>query len=168
MNLLLLFLLAILPQLALSQVYKCTDIKGKITYSESPCSQSTKGSEIYLDPNVIDSSSIRERIANDKLNVFSTSSSDIKSTRPLMSDSDKQNRLSALKIDFDDLKGTPEERTDAQNEYNLLLRNQVYSLSYDHELERKNLKVDLQSYDRSRRLNARLLLSTLYMKYLSP
>ena len=168
MNLLLFILLALLPQLALSQVYKCTDSKGKITYSESRCSQSTKGSEIYLDPNVIDSSSIRDRIANDKLNAFSSPSSNIKSTRPLMTDCDKQNRLSGLKIDFDDLKGTPEKRTDAQNEYNLLSRNQVYGLSYDHELERRNLKVDLQSYDRSRRLNARLLLSTLYMKYLSP
>ena len=168
MNLLLFILLALLPQLALSQVYKCTDSKGKITYSESPCSQSTKGSEIYLEPNVIDSSSIRDRIATDKLNVFSTSSSDIKSTRPFMSDSDKQNRLSALKIDFDDLKGTPEKRSDALNEYKLLSRNHVYSLSYDYELERRNLKVDLQSYDRLRRLNAQQLLSTLYMKYLSP
>lgn len=162
--------LIFLPQFALSQIYKCKNSNGKITYSEVPCTSGTKGSELYLEPNIIDSSALRERIARDKtykttVTDRSITTNNSEPSSDLMSDYDKQTRLRGLQIDMADNNGTYEKKADAKNELRYLSNSAVRNLSYDDDVLRKNLKIDLGSTEQSKRSKAMSLLAALYDKY---
>lgn len=163
-------LLTLLPQLTFAAIYKCKTSSGKTVYSESECPSNTSGTQINLDSNVIDSSAIRNKIANEKThsnNVNSKSTPAI-NTRPsdnLMTTHDKQLRLSGLSIDMNDDRAFSEKIVDAKNEHAYLSGTAVHNLSYEDELKRRNLKIDLNSPDASKRSNAFQELLTLYKKY---
>ena len=128
---------------------------------------------MYLEPNVIDSSALRERIAREK--TYKTTASDRSTTTSssersdnIMPDYDKQNRLRSLRIDMADNNGTYEKKADANNERRYLSSNPVHNLSHDDEILRRNLKIDLGSPDQSKRSSAMSLLIALYTKYQFP
>lgn len=163
------------PQLAFSQIFKCKTLAGKIIYSEEKCSSSTSGSEIILDPNIIDSSALRNRISRDKLNANSSNSyqtttteTTTKSSNQHMSEHDRNTRLRALTIDMSDTKAFFEKKADARNESSILQSPNIFPLSYDDEVKRRNLKIDLDSTDSTKRSLAYGLLGDLYNAYLLP
>lgn len=84
-----------------------------------------------------------------------------------MSTYDKQIRLRELSIDMKDDRAFSEKRTDAKNEYAYLSGVAVHSLSYENELKRRDLKLDLNSPDISKRSNAFQALLALYNRYKS-
>lgn len=157
------------PQLALSQIYKCKNTKGKIIYSEATCPSGTKGAELYLEPNIIDNSALRRQIATQKMYREPTSQAgtmnNSDSSDGLMSEYEKQIRLRELQIDMKNDQASSERKADARNEHSYLLRGQIKNLSYDNELKRRNLKVDLESYDKLKRMNALSLLASIYIAY---
>lgn len=162
--------LIFLPQLASSQIYKCINSNGKTTYSEESCISSIKGSELYLEPNVIESSALRDRIARE--NTYKTTvtkqsitTSNSEDSNDMMSDYDKKTRLRSLQIDMASNGGTYEEKVDARNEHRYLSKNSVRNLSYDDDVSRRNLKIDLGSSDHSKRSKAMNLLNALYATY---
>lgn len=159
-------------QLALAGVYKCKSASGKTIYSESECPFGTSGSQINLDANIIDSSAIRNKISEKKTystntNYQSTAATSNTSAGNLMSTYDKQIRLRELSIDMKDDRAFSEKRTDAKNEYAYLSGVAVHSLSYENELKRRDLKLDLNSPDISKRSNAFQALLALYNRYKS-
>jgi hypothetical protein len=159
-------------QLALAGVYKCKSSSGKTIYSESECPSGTSGSQINLDANIIDSSAIRNKISEKKTystntNYQSTAATSTRSAGDFMSNYDKEIRLRELSIDMKDDRAFSEKRTDAKNEYAYLSGFAVHSLSYENELKRRNLKIDLNSSDISKRSNAFRTLLTIYNKYKS-
>lgn len=171
-KLILFVVLSLLPQLAWSQIYKCKNTNGEITYSEKLCPSGTIGAPLYLEPNTIESSELRRQIATQKkyettpsLQTKTTINSESSDT--LMSEDEKKIRLRGLLIDMNDEKASYEKKADARNEHGYLFRNQALNLSYDDELKRRNLKVDLGSHDKSKRLNALRLLSAIYVNYQS-
>ena len=154
-------------QFAISQIYKCKDARGKVIYSEESCSLGTKGVELDVEPNVMDSSAIRRQIASKKV-YKQVPVEDQIAAGNLMNSYDKELRLRELNIDIKNDQATWERKADAKNEFNYLNISQVYSLSYENELKRRNLKVDLESYDKPKRANALRLLHEIYVKYQSP
>lgn len=166
----LLFLIAT-PQLAFSQIYKCKSLSGKVIYSEEACPTGTKGSEISLEPNVIDSSALRDRISRDKAHVSkadliqSNSPQSITDSSSIMSEHERSTRLRALAIDMGDTKAFYEKIADAKNEHNILQSSSVKPLSNDTEIKRRNLKLDLDNPDPTKRSSAYRLLSKLYAEY---
>lgn len=171
-KLLLFIVIALLPQLAVSQIYKCENSNSKITYSEEPCPSGTKGESIYLEPNTIESSELRRQIEAQE--IYAPTSYQAKTTRNaespdnLMFKYNKKNRVRALQIDINTNNSYYEKIADAKNELSYLRKNPVYSLSIDDELKRRNLKVDLQSPNDLKRSNALHLLFALYVKYQFP
>ena len=164
------FSIVLLPQVALSQVYKCKTAKGKVIYSEEKCASGTRGEQLDLEENVLDNSAFRNQIAIKKSQQNSgstqiTNSESYLASANQMSTYDKELRLRALKMDMIDQQSSIESREDARNEYRYLNKNSVKSLSYEDELMRRNLKVDLESYDLSKRGKAVGLLNQIYTKY---
>ncbi len=86
----------------------------------------------------------------------------------MMSDYDKQTRLRSLQIDMADNNVTYEKKADAKNEQRYLSSNPVGNLSYDDNVLKTNLKIDLGSQVQSKRSRAMGLLTTLYVKYQYP
>ncbi|MES2180607.1 MAG: DUF4124 domain-containing protein [Pseudomonadota bacterium] len=164
--------LSILPQIAFSQIFKCKHSTGKLIYSEEPCPAGTKGSELYLEPNTISSSPVRRNITTQKTNSDTNSdqntASNSDSLDNIMSEYDRQNRIWGLQIDMKNNNGYYEKQADARNEHAWLLKNPVHNLTYDNELKRSNLKVDLTSTNSLTRSNALQLLAALYFKYQYP
>lgn len=165
--------LIISPQLALSQIYKCKNSSGKTIYSEATCASGTKGFELYLETNVIDSSALRDRIAREKIYKSTVTEQSITSNNSeysdnLMPDFDKHTRLRSLQIDMHDDNGTYEKKADAKTEQRYLSSDSVHSLSYSDEVLRRNLKIDLVSPDQSKRSSAMRSLDALYTKYQYP
>jgi len=159
-------------QFALAGVYKCKSSSGKTIYSESECPSGTSGSQINLDANIIDSSAIRNKTSEKKTystntNYQPTIATSARSSGDFMSNYDKEIRLRELSIDMKDDHIFSEKRADAKNEYAYLSGVAVHSLSYENELMRRNLKIDLNSPDISKRSNAFQKLLTLYYKYKS-
>jgi hypothetical protein len=157
-------------QLALAGVYKCKSASGKTIYSESECPSGTSGSQINLDPNIIDSSSMRNKISEQKTYSANTNyqfaaSASNRSTGNLMTTHDKQIRLRELSIDMKNDRAFSEKRADAKNEYAYLSGAAVHTLSYENELMRRNLKIDLDSPDVSKRSNAFQELISIYNRY---
>jgi hypothetical protein len=159
-------------QFTLAGVYKCKSASGKTIYSESECPSGTSGSQINLEANVIDSSAIRNKISEQKTystntNYQSTAATSNRSAENLMTTYDKQTRLRELSIDMKDDRAFSEKRSDAKNEYAYLSGVAVHSLSYENELKRRDLKLDLNSSDISKRSNAFQALLALYNRYKS-
>jgi len=160
----------LLPHIAFSQIYKCKSPTGKTIYSESVCPNGTQGSQIELDSNVIDNSSLRHKILQDKNYTKSntsqpTSSNNNLTLRNFMSSHDRELRLREVMIDMNSESPFNEKKADARNEHSYLAKQNIYSLSYESELKRRNLKVDLSSPDSVKRSNALQQLSTIYIEY---
>lgn len=169
----LIIILSVLPQIAFSQIFKCKNSNGKVIYSEESCPKGTIGSEIYLESNTIDSSALRKNINAQKTTSNITPSQNTTSTNSassdnLMSEHDKQNRLWALLLDMKNGSAYYEKQADAKNEHACLLNKTVYNLSYENELNRSNLKIDLGSINSSTRSIALQQLSAIYFKYQYP
>ncbi|MGB4811146.1 MAG: DUF4124 domain-containing protein [Methylophilaceae bacterium] len=162
-------MMAVLPQIALSQIYKCKNTQGKTTYSEFPCTSGTKGKEVNIEPNIIDNSGQRKQIAIQKsrenLVSIKNSTESNREQNNLMTEYDKTLRIRELKMDMNNLQSSHENRVDATNEFRYLNKNQVNSLSYDDELKRSNLKVGLESTVQTNRSKAMTLLTQIYVKY---
>ena len=159
-------------QLVLAGVYKCKSASGKTIYSESECPFGTSGSQINLDANIIDSSAIRNKISEKKTystnaNYQSTAATSTRSVENLMPAHDKEIRLRELSIDMKDDRAFSEKRTDAKNEYAYLSGVAVHSLSYENELKRRDLKIDLNNPDISKRSKAFQELLSIYHRYKS-
>lgn len=162
--------LALLPQAAFSQIFKCKGTKGKVTYSNEPCASGTKGGEIFLESNVIDTPELRNLIKKQKSRPQSTANQAVGANNSelsynMMTSYDKELRVRELKIDMKNLQGSYEKRADATTEYNYLAKNPVLSLSYEDELKRRNLKVDLENYSQTTRHIAMQQLTEVYRKY---
>ncbi|MDI1308111.1 MAG: hypothetical protein PSV17_01585 [Methylotenera sp.] len=162
--------ISLLPQIAFSQIYKCVNSQNKIIYSEAPCSSSMKGGEVIVEPNVIDNSGLRRQITTQKItqkNVTTQNSNEVnsESIASRMSAYEKEIRFRELNIDMHNQQSAAERRWDAENEHRYLTNSRGNSLSYGDELKRRNLKVDLDSYDRSKRNEALHLLTEIYAKY---
>ncbi len=164
------FALLSLSQGALSQVYKCKTAKGKIIYSEEPCTSGLQGGQLNLEDNVLDNSGFRKQAAiretqQNHGSSQSTTTDNHQSLANKMSAYDKELRLRELKMDMIDQQSSAESRTDASREYRYLDKNTVNALSYEDEIKRRNLKVDLGSYNRSKRDKAISQLTQIYTKY---
>ena len=165
--------LSVLPQIAFSQIFKCKTPIGKIIYSEESCPSGTKGSEVNLESNTIDTPSLKRNIRTQKTNSDINSFENITTSNSapldnLMSEYDRQNRIWALLIDMKNGNGYYEKQADARNEHAWLLKNTVHNLSSENELKRSNLKVDLGSTNSSTRSSALQQLSAIYFKYQYP
>lgn len=153
--------------LAIAQVYKCKNSKGKITYSESVCPSNAVGNELIMDPNIIDSSESRRQVQAQKdyqiksLNKVVGTNADA-SYVDFMSSYLKENRKRELSIDMSDDTSYYEKRADAKNEFQYMNKDNVKYLPQEIELKRRNLKVDLGSAERSKRSEALSSLSSLY------
>ncbi len=44
-----------------AQVHKCVNAQGKVEFSDQPCSADSKGGRVQVEPNIIDSSGLREQ-----------------------------------------------------------------------------------------------------------
>lgn len=160
----------LLPQIAFSQIYKCKSPTGKTIYSESTCPNGTQGSQIELDSNIIDNSSLRNKVLQDKnyakSNTYQpTTSSNNLALQNFMSSYDRELRLREVMIDMNGESPFYEKKADARNEYSYLQKQNIHSLSYESEIKRRNFKVDLSSPDSIRRSNALQQLSTIYIEY---
>jgi len=162
--------LVFLPQIAFCQVYKCKSPAGKTIYSESECPSGTIGTQLDLDPNVIDSSALRNRIQQEKSYASSAYSQPAASGNHLvsgniMSPHDRQRRLRELLMDMNNDAASYEKQADARNEHAYLVSENVLSLSYESELKRRNYKVDLSSSESAKRSHAMRELSAIYREY---
>ncbi|HYN53272.1 MAG TPA: DUF4124 domain-containing protein, partial [Methylotenera sp.] len=133
--------------IALAQVYKCKNSKGKITYSESACPSNAVGNELIIDPNILDSSESRRQVHAQK-NYQIKSSNNVVETNTdasyvdFMSNYQKETRIRELKIDMTDETAYYEKRADAKNEFQYVSKSNVKYLSQELELKRRNFKVD--------------------------
>lgn len=153
-------------QTAYSQIYKCKNAKGKITYSESECPLNSKGDVLTLEPNVIDSSDLRRQITNRKnLQANITQDSTGTESPELMTPYQLETRIRELNVDLTDNIAFEEKRTDARNELGYLKRTSPKSLSYELEQKRRNTKVDLNDFDRAKRRKALTELVSIYAYY---
>jgi hypothetical protein len=169
-NISMLISLLLSPLIAASQIYKCKSSTGKTIYSESECPNGTQGSQIELGSNLIDNSSVRNKILQDKNfakgnTTQPTTSSNNLALRNFMSSYDRELRLREVMIDINGDSPFYEKKADARNEHTYLVKQNIYSLSYESELKRRNFKVDLSSPDSIKRSNALRHLSTIYTEY---
>lgn len=172
MKFIILLLIVNFQQIASAEVYKCINSAGKITYSESTCPKNTNGGELIIEPNVIDSSYIRNKIQSDKLQKLNstktettfTTESSIDSNGGYMPSHEKETRLRHLRIDMSD-GNSYEKISDAKTETAVLNRRPPKSLSYDLEQKRRNLKIDLSASEYSKRRTALSRLNSIYTYY---
>jgi hypothetical protein len=162
--------LLLLPQIAFSQIYKCKSPTGKTIYSESICPSGTQGSQMELDSNIIDNSSLRNKILQNKNYAKSntsqpTSSSNNRALKNFMTSYDRELRLREVMIDINGDSPFYEKKADAKNEYSYLEKKDIHSLSYESEVKRRNFKIDLSSPDSPKRTNALRQLSIIYLEY---
>jgi len=164
-----------LPQTVFAEIYKCKTSKGKIIYSESPCDGMTSQRMDVID-NSLDSSSLRREAKNSSTTVVTNSSvsgnqettitrTTTASTAQPMSEQDKQNRIRENQVVSRSLTATDEKKNDAMYENTRLNKTVVNALDHEDNVERSNLKVDLDSMDQPKRSNAMNKLQSLYNKY---
>lgn len=163
-----LLLLTTYQQVANAEVYKCINAAGKITYSESACPKNMNGGQLIIEPNVIDSSYIRNKIQSEKLQKLNSSEAQAKNTTDIsgyitnyMPLHDKETRLRQLRVDMSE--GLYSEKiSDAWNETAVLNSRPPKSLSYELEQKRRNLKVYLTHSEHSKRGSALSGLASIY------
>lgn len=154
-------------QTANGQIYKCKNVKGKITYSESECPSNTKGNVLMVEPNVIDSSDLRRQISNNRTSVqtINTQETVTNMSPDLMTPHQRETRIRELNVNLSDERAFEEKLADARNELGYLKRTASKSLSYELEQTRRNLKVDLNDFDRAKRRKALSALASIYANY---
>jgi len=123
-----------------------------------------------LDPNVIDSSALRNRILQEKAYSGIAGSQPAAPgnnlvSRNIMPPHDRQRRLRELLMDMNNDAAPYEKQADARNEHAYLVSENVLSLSYESELKRRNYKVDLNSSESAKRSYAMRELSAIYREY---
>lgn len=147
-----------------ASIYKCKNSSGKTIYSESPCSSNYSVLDLDENQNVIESSNLRKFIRkNREVNVSNEVSQT--GTDP-MTPHEITTRIRALKLKINDSSSLPEEREDANTEYQFINQAQPKRLSYDLEQKRRNLKVDLTSSQQATRREAVSKLRNIYLNYL--
>lgn len=169
---LLLIFMGAFSQSVFAEIYKCKGPNGKIIYSESPCKGMSSERMDILD-NAIDSSTLRREIDNSHNSAatqsYSSASQQITTTAiqnvQVMSDKDKQNRIRDNIVAYRSDAASPEKKEDAQYENTALNKAIVNELSYEDNLMRRNLKVDLNNADQTKRYNAMYKLRAIYSKY---
>jgi hypothetical protein len=168
-KIILFFILSQNHNLAFAEIYKCKTAKGSIVYSESTCSGRTTGSQITIEPNVIDNTEARKLTLNENPpSLTSISTPTIQSSiehREFMTVYKRDTRIRELNIDITDTTGYGEKRADASNELRYLKLQNPMDLSYELEQQRRNLKVGLTDYDSQKRAKALSALSALYSNY---
>ena len=82
-----------------------------------------------------------------------------------MSDHDRQKRMEENIVALKAMSASNEKRADAKYENNILRQSRVRALSYEDNLKRSNLKVDLNQLDAVKRHAALRELMGLYAKY---
>jgi len=155
-------LMASLPSQA--EVFKCKSPQGKTIYSETPC-EGMASQQLEIIDNSLDSSQLR-REARTFTGIRSAGPTNTSSAvAEFMSDYDKQKRIEENIVSSKAMSASNEKRADAQYENNLLLKARVRALSYEDNIKRSNLKVDLNQLDVSKRLTAQRELIGLYSNY---
>lgn len=154
-------------QPANGQIYKCKNVKGKITYSESECPSNSKGSVLTVEPNVIDNSDLRRQISNSQTptQTINTQETLTNMSPDLMTPHQRETRIRELNVNLSDESAFEEKLADARNELGYLKRTAPKSLSYELEQNRSNLKVDLNDFDSAKRKKALSALASIYTNY---
>lgn len=150
--------------LSTAEIFKCKTLQGKTIYSESPC-EGAPSERLEVIDNTLDSSRLRREARRSRTSEGAQYITSQAKPQALMSDHDKQKRIDENIISSKALTATSEKRGDAQYENNILRKARVKALSFEDNLKRSNLKVDLDNMNRAKRRKAATELMSLYTKY---
>ena len=144
-----------------AEIYKCKTSKGKVIYNEVPC-EDKPSQTVDISDNTMDGAKLQQEFKSSR---NQPSGNQPSSTTSLMSVHDKEILIRGNVVSSKSTTAYSEKISDALNENAYLNRVSVRSMSFDNALLRKNLKVDLDSQDQTKRIKAMSSLNALYGLY---